>query len=130
MTDLGRERRGDPGDRTLQGIRALIVQAQSGDGAALARLIEIHEPMMLRWARRRLGQPLRTLDETRDVLHDAYQVARIHRAAPVMTAWVGRRIPTRNPRDSTSGKHSSIRWRVTEFNALALSRVETFLNGV
>ncbi|MAG58224.1 MAG: hypothetical protein CMJ83_18210 [Planctomycetes bacterium] len=75
MTDLGRERRGDPGDRTLQGIRALIVQAQSGDGAALSRLIEIHEPMMLRWARRRLGQPLRTLDETRDVLHDAYQVA-------------------------------------------------------
>lgn len=29
---------------------------------------------MLRWARRRLGQPLRTLDETRDILHEAYGV--------------------------------------------------------
>jgi RNA polymerase sigma factor (sigma-70 family) len=31
--------------------------------------------MLLRWSRSRLGQSLRTLDETRDVLHDAYQVA-------------------------------------------------------
>jgi RNA polymerase sigma factor (sigma-70 family) len=30
--------------------------------------------MMIRWARRRLGQPLRTLDETQDILHDAYQI--------------------------------------------------------
>ncbi len=62
------------GDRSLSGLRALVARAQSGDREALARLFEAHEPMMLRWARRRLGQPLRTLDETRDVLHDAYQV--------------------------------------------------------
>lgn len=68
-------RRDDSNDRTLQGIRGLIVRAQSGDHAALSRLIELHEPMLIRWARRRLGQPLRTLDETRDVLHDAYEIA-------------------------------------------------------
>ena len=65
----------DSGERTLQGIRALIERAQAGDAVALNRLLELHEPMLIRWARRRLGQPLRTLDETRDVLHDAYQVA-------------------------------------------------------
>lgn len=68
-------RDGDPNDRTLGGVRALIERAQGGDGEALNRLFELHEPMLIRWARRRLGQPLRTLDETRDVLHDAYQIA-------------------------------------------------------
>ena len=55
-------------------LRGLIEAAQAGDRSALSRLFELHEPMMVRWARRRLGQPLRTMDETRDVLHDAYQV--------------------------------------------------------
>ncbi len=70
----------DPGpedpslDRTLAGVRNLIVAAQAGDRDALARLFEIHEGSMLRWARRRLGQPLRTLDDTRDILHDAWQI--------------------------------------------------------
>lgn len=52
----------------------LVAAAKEGDREALASLFQIHEPMMLRWARRRLGIPLRTLDETRDILHDAYQV--------------------------------------------------------
>lgn len=65
---------GDGSDRTFSGLRNLVEQACSGDREALARLFELHEPLMLRWARRRLGQPLRTLDETRDVLHDAYQI--------------------------------------------------------
>lgn len=55
-------------------ILAEIAQAQAGDRAALSRLFEGHEPMLLRFARRKLGVPLRTADETRDVLHDAYQV--------------------------------------------------------
>ena len=55
-------------------IRELVTQAQAGDRDALGRLFELHEPMMTRWARRRLGMPLRTLEETRDVLHDAYSV--------------------------------------------------------
>lgn len=61
-------------DRTFAGLRLLVEKACGGDRAALQRLFELHEPMMLQWARRRLGQPLRTLDETRDVLHDAYQI--------------------------------------------------------
>ena len=65
----------EPSDRTLQGVRSLVARAQSGDSEALGRLFDLHEPMLIRWARRRLGQPLRTLDETRDVLHDAYGVA-------------------------------------------------------
>jgi RNA polymerase sigma factor (sigma-70 family) len=55
-------------------IRGLVAKAQAGDRDALGRLFELHEPMMTRWARRRLGMPLRTLEETRDVLHDAYGV--------------------------------------------------------
>ncbi len=55
-------------------LRALIEKARNGDRDALGQLFEMHEPMMTRWARRRLGMPLRTLEETRDVLHDAYQV--------------------------------------------------------
>src|SRR5687767_15607164 len=57
-----------------QTIRGLVAKAQAGDRDALGRLFELHEPMMTRWARRRLGMPLRTLEETRDVLHDAYGV--------------------------------------------------------
>ena len=64
----------DP-DRTLNGVRRLVDAAKGGDASALARLFEIHEDMLLRWSRGRLGHSLRTLDETRDVLHDAYQVA-------------------------------------------------------
>ena len=64
-----------PLDRTLDGVRQLVKQAQAGDQQALMRLIQAHEGMLVRWARRRLGHSLRTLDETRDVLHDAYQVA-------------------------------------------------------
>lgn len=69
-----------PGEREeapppkLEGLRDLIGRAVTGDRDALSRLFEAHEPMMVRWARRRLGAPLRTLDETRDVLHDAYQI--------------------------------------------------------
>lgn len=55
-------------------IVELVESAKAGSREDLARLFEMFEPMMLRWARRRLGQPLRTLDETRDILHDAWQV--------------------------------------------------------
>jgi RNA polymerase sigma-70 factor (ECF subfamily) len=55
-------------------VRVLVERARAGDRDALGRLFELHEPMMTRWARRRLGVPLRTLEETRDVLHDAYGV--------------------------------------------------------
>lgn len=57
-----------------ESIRDLVTRSQRGDRDALGRLFEMHEPMMTRWARRRLGMPLRTLEETRDVLHDAYAV--------------------------------------------------------
>jgi RNA polymerase sigma factor (sigma-70 family) len=63
-----------PGSRSGESIRELVVKAQAGDRQALGRLFELHEPMMCRWARKRLGMPLRTLEETRDVLHDAYTV--------------------------------------------------------
>lgn len=59
------------------GGRALfaeVAKAQAGDRDALNRLFEAHEPMLLRFAHRKLGMPLRATDETRDVLHDAYQV--------------------------------------------------------
>jgi len=69
------DRAEDTSDRTLQGIRSLIEGAKAGRPEALSRLFELHEPMMLRWAHRRLGRSLRTLDETRDVLHDAYGIA-------------------------------------------------------
>src|SRR5262245_57045612 len=63
-----------PAPRSGEPIRGLVVKAQGGDREALGRLFELHEPMMTRWARKRLGMPLRTLEETRDVLHDAYTV--------------------------------------------------------
>jgi RNA polymerase sigma factor (sigma-70 family) len=55
-------------------LLALIARAQAGDRSALQELFERHEPMLLRFARRKLGVPLRSADETRDVLHDAYGV--------------------------------------------------------
>lgn len=55
-------------------LQRLVDAARGGDREALARLFEVHEAMMLRWARRRLGQSLRTLEETRDILHEAYSV--------------------------------------------------------
>jgi RNA polymerase sigma factor (sigma-70 family) len=65
----------DPEERTLAGVRRLLAEAQGGDRSALERLLAMHEPMMLRHAHRLLGRPLRSLDETRDILHDAYQIA-------------------------------------------------------
>ncbi|HYC76458.1 MAG TPA: sigma-70 family RNA polymerase sigma factor [Planctomycetota bacterium] len=67
----------DAAGATGDGGRALMIEiakAQAGDRDALNRLFERHEPLLLRFARKKLGAPLRTLDETRDVLHDAYQV--------------------------------------------------------
>lgn len=58
----------------FSGLRSLVDRARAGDREALSRLIELHEPIVVKWARRRLGYPLRTLEETRDILHDAYQV--------------------------------------------------------
>jgi RNA polymerase sigma factor (sigma-70 family) len=55
-------------------LRDLIARAQAGDSQALSELVTLHEPMLARWARRRLGYPLRTLDETRDIIHDCYTV--------------------------------------------------------
>lgn len=55
-------------------LRELIERAKAEDREALAKLIELHEPMLLRWARQRLGYPLRTLQDTRDVIHDTYAV--------------------------------------------------------
>jgi RNA polymerase sigma factor (sigma-70 family) len=55
-------------------ILADVAKAQAGDRESLSRLFERHEPMLLRFAHRKLGMPLRSTDETRDVLHDAYQV--------------------------------------------------------
>ena len=57
-----------------ESVPELTAAAQAGDLQALAKLFELHENDMLSWARRRLGVKLRTLDETRDILHDAYQV--------------------------------------------------------
>lgn len=57
-----------------QRIIELVEAARAGERSALEELFALHEPMMMRWARRRLGQSLRTMDETRDVLHDAYHV--------------------------------------------------------
>lgn len=62
-----------PGDRAAE-VLGLVARARDGDRSALERLFELHEPMLERWARRRLGHALRTHDETRDVLHDAYGV--------------------------------------------------------
>ncbi|HGY91765.1 MAG TPA: sigma-70 family RNA polymerase sigma factor [Planctomycetes bacterium] len=55
-------------------ILALVERARTGDRDALDELLRIHEPMLLRWARKRLGYPLRTLEETRDILQDTYAV--------------------------------------------------------
>ncbi len=55
-------------------ILGLVDRARSGDRDALDELLRIHEPMLLRWARKRLGYPLRTLEETRDILQDTYAV--------------------------------------------------------
>ncbi len=61
-------------DRTIEGVRRLVLQAKAGDGQAVARLLGMHEPMMLRFAKKRLGTSLRSLDDTRDILQDAYQI--------------------------------------------------------
>jgi len=73
MTVESQETPGGP-ESPQASIVELVQAAQAGDREALSQLFTRHEPMMIRWARRRLGQPLRTLDETMDVLHDAYQV--------------------------------------------------------
>lgn len=55
-------------------LKELIDRAQAGDKSALGELVTIHEPMLVRWARRRLGLQLRNLDDTRDIIHDTYAV--------------------------------------------------------
>ncbi len=55
-------------------VPELLDAAKNGDREALARLVEIHEPMLVRWARKRLGYPLRTLEETRDIMNDTWMV--------------------------------------------------------
>lgn len=55
-------------------LAALIARAQAGDHMALTELVNLHEPMLVRWARKRLGQPLRSLDDTRDIIQDTYTV--------------------------------------------------------
>jgi len=55
-------------------VRKLIDRSKSGDSEALSELVNLHEPMLVRWARKRLGYPLRTLDDTRDIIHDTYAV--------------------------------------------------------
>lgn len=64
---------GFPSARAAE-VLELVARARAGERTALQTLIEWHEPMLERWARRRLGHALRTHDETRDVLHDAYGV--------------------------------------------------------
>ncbi len=59
----------DPG-----AVKALILSAQQGDRVAAEELIRLHEPMVVHWVSRRLGRPLRNLDDTRDILHDAYAI--------------------------------------------------------
>ena len=61
-------------DESRSAIRGLIDQAKGGDRDALAELVNMHEPMLVRWARKRLGFPLRTLEDTRDIIHDTYAV--------------------------------------------------------
>ena len=62
-------------------VRDLIDRAKTGDREALSELVTLHEPMLVRWARRRLGFPLRTLEDTRDIIQDTYAVLlrKIHR---------------------------------------------------
>ena len=55
-------------------IKQLIDRARNDDRAALTELVNLHEPMLVRWARNRLGYPLRTLEDTRDIIHDTYAV--------------------------------------------------------
>ena len=55
-------------------LAQLLQSAGDGDRQALAELVEIHEPMLVQWARKRLGYPLRTLEETRDIMNDTWMV--------------------------------------------------------
>jgi RNA polymerase sigma factor (sigma-70 family) len=55
-------------------VKELIDRAKGGDRDAISELVTLHEPMLVRWARRRLGFPLRTLEDTRDIIQDAYAV--------------------------------------------------------
>ncbi len=52
----------------------LLDAARDGDRGAVSTLIENHEPQLVDWARRRLGYPLRTLEETQDILNDTWMV--------------------------------------------------------
>lgn len=63
-----------PSDQPSETLPELIRRAKGGDREALSTLIDLHEPMLVRWARQRLGYPLRTLEDTRDVIHDTYAV--------------------------------------------------------
>ena len=55
-------------------IEQLVHRAREGDAAALSELVTLHEPMLVRWARKKLGFPLRTLEDTRDIIHDTYTI--------------------------------------------------------
>jgi RNA polymerase sigma-70 factor (ECF subfamily) len=61
-------------DDHLVSVYELVQRAKDGDRAAMSELVNRHEPMLLRWARRRLGYPLRTLEDTRDIIQDTYAV--------------------------------------------------------
>jgi hypothetical protein len=64
--------RGEDPSAHLATVRELILAAQKGDRRAAEELFRIHEPAVVGWVSRRLGLRLRSLDDTRDVLHDAY----------------------------------------------------------
>ncbi|MCB9834159.1 MAG: sigma-70 family RNA polymerase sigma factor [Planctomycetes bacterium] len=53
---------------------ALLARARDGDRSAVEALFRRYEPMLQAWARRRLGFPLRTLEETQDILQEVYLV--------------------------------------------------------
>ena len=61
-------------DDEPESLKELIERAQGGDRDALSALVDAHEPMLVRWARKKLGYPLRTLEDTRDIIHDTYAV--------------------------------------------------------
>ncbi len=52
----------------------VLQRARAGDKSAIEDLFRRYEPMIQAWARRRLGFPLRTLEETQDILQEVYLV--------------------------------------------------------
>lgn len=62
---------GVPGEAPLEASVELIRLAQSGDEAALDRLVRRYLPRLQRWARGRLPDHARGLAETQDLVQDA-----------------------------------------------------------